>query len=506
LFREEWHTKNIVEYLGFGYIASHLRDKGVKVDIIDAYAEGLDLEDVHNRLSLENYDIIGFTIMSSQYFLNMRSILDKFSKEQLDRVHITVGGYYPSFNQEELMLRDERIDSVIVGEGELTFWELIKALASGSSLTSVYGIIYRDGKQIIKNEKRRLMADDELDKLPYPSRDALKYLIKEKKEAQILSSRGCFGRCSFCAVNSYFNSLDGKKWRGRTPENVVNEIECLTKDYGIKYIYFADEEFIGPGLKGQARAKEIARLIIDKNLNIRFCIYCRTDSVEEETFELLKKAGLDIVFLGVEFGVQSLLDFYQKGITVERSVKALRTIKKLKIKTSIGYIMFEPLMDIDTFRKNLKFYVENINFKLRHVVSKLAIYRYSPVYEKLKPKLKMNTAMTFDQLLGDHYLYEFKDRKVDFLYRLFKDCLPIISPSKKYRRIITELPLEVRNTYVNEWTEGIYGLMDGIAEEISYEENLSDESYNKYKAGFEDKLIAWDNKPINYNSSAVYKA
>ncbi|CAH1059044.1 B12-binding domain-containing radical SAM protein [Paenibacillus pseudetheri] len=482
----------VVEYLGFGYIASYLRNKEILVDIIDPFVQKLTSEEVVARVLHGNYNLLGFTLMSSDYLNGMQKILNQLPIDFISNVHIMVGGYYPTFQKQKLFTVEPRINSLIVGEGEVTIAELVDRLRTKEDLRGITGLIYTEGNDIVTNKSRALMSEEELDRLPLPARDHIDTIIKNNGSIQILSSRGCFGQCTFCAVNVFYDEQPGRKWRSRSPESVVKEIEELVSNYNITYLHFSDEEFVGPGKRGKERARKIAELILKKNINIRFSMYCRADSVEAQTFEILKQAGLDSVFLGVEFGVQKLLDYYKKGITLEQIKKALFTLESLKIKIKIGYIMFEPTIDLDSFRENLKFCYENTKFTLRRVVSQLAVYPNSKAYWTLHSEIEMDEQMSFDRLFGDHYKYKFKHKKTNFLYRILKECLGVISPSKKYLEILKETSLGKREIMIKDWATDVYKMIDAIAATLILETNLSEENFNKYCSYFKNELLLWD--------------
>lgn len=489
----------IVEYLGFGYLAAYLRKNNVQVDIIDAFVQKKSVGEVVAQLEAGQYDLLGFTLMSSDYFKSMGSILDKISYEIIERSHIMVGGYYTTFKKDTLFEMDGRINSIIVGEGENTVLELVERLAKKQGLAGVRGIFYKENNVVYKNINRPLITEQELNALPFPARDNIHTVINENGSVQVLSSRGCFGRCTFCAVNFYYNSHEGRNWRGRSPENVVAEIEELVLNYGVRYIHFTDEEFIGPGVRGRKRACKIAELIIEKQLDINFSMYCRADNVEEQTFLLLKKAGLDSVFLGVEFGVQDSLDRYLKGITVAQIKKALSTLESLKIKTKVGYMMFEPLIQLEEFRESLRFCFENLKFTLRRVMSQMAIYPNSGAYYRLKDKVEFDEQLTFDPLFGDHLKYKFKDEKVEFLFRMLKESLPVISPSKKYLEIMNERSKERKNALIKQWSSDVYHMIDEAATQISIESNLTEKNLMSYSSSFKERLEVWDRSWVAVN-------
>lgn len=482
----------IVEYLGFGYIASYLRKDGISVSIIDSFVESLSPEDVVDRLIEEQYDLLGFTLMTSDYYKGMKNILDQLPESVINHAHIVIGGYYASFHREKLLEDEKRIDSIALGESEFTISELVYRLKNKQDLKDIRGLIYKASGNIISNSPRPLMTIEELDQLPLPARDHIETIIKKKGRIQVISSRGCFGQCSFCAVHSFYAEQPGRKWRGRSPEKVIEEIEGLITTYDIKYIHFSDEEFIGPGIRGRERAKKIAQLIIERKLDIRFSFYCRADGVDKETFQVLKKAGLRSIFLGVEFGVQSSLDFYRKGITINQIKSALKVLEELNIRINVGYMMFEPMISLEGFRENLDFCVRYTKFTLKRAISRMAIYPNSDAYLRLLSLVDMDDELSFDHLYGDHFNYKFFDKRVEFLYSLLNDSLTVISPSKRYLKIKNETLVEERERLLSRWVYELYQKVDSLAVTLLAESNFNCDSLEKYKHAFKAELLAWD--------------
>ncbi|WP_099188426.1 B12-binding domain-containing radical SAM protein [Tepidibacter mesophilus] len=493
------NVDNVVEYLGFGYLASFLRGKGLKVKIIDMYIEDLKVDDIVNRLENTHFKLLGFTAMSSIYSDNICNIIDKLSKDKMEYIHITVGGHYTNEIKEDLLKRNNRINSIIIGEGEKTLFELIECIEKQEDFSSIKGLIYRDGNKIIENQPRPLMTCEELEECPLPDRDTTQLVLENNGYAQVLASRGCFGNCSFCAVNSYYTSLDGEKWRYQSVNKVIHDIEYLKKHFDIKYIDFADEEFIGPP-KQRQRVVDFANELIKRNLDIKFMIFSRTTSIDKELFKKLKLAGLDRVFLGIEFGSNSLLKFYRKGVTVSENIRAIKILKDLDIKFSVGFIMFEPLIDIKTFRENLDFYMHNCSFKLDKLTSKLAIYPNTKAYTDFINEIEIYDK-EWDIVLGDHYPYKFKCSKIEYLYSVIEKAVTRLSKSEKYR-YIKEYSRQDKNLYnelFTEWKQGVFYLIDGLAKKIDEESVLTNEKKIFYEKEFMDELILWDKSPVYYN-------
>ena len=150
----------------------------------------------------------------------------------------------PTVASQEILSNFQGIDSVICGEGEVPLLELVSAIKNKRTWENVPGISFRQGESNIAVPLRKPVQD--LDQLPFMARDDLPYVLQSgAREADISSSRGCYGQCSFCCMPPFYDASGNREWRGRSPQNILNEIELLMNRYGVRTFHFTDENFIG---------------------------------------------------------------------------------------------------------------------------------------------------------------------------------------------------------------------------------------------------------------------
>lgn len=479
---------NIVEYLGFGYIASYLRDKRYTVKIIDFYVEGYSLEEGVNELLNHKCDLLGFTAMSSIYIKNIRQIL-ALMKKRISK-HICVGGFYVHHLDNSIIWKSLQVDTYVIGEGEETIAELVSAVKTNKSINDIRGLAYFSGNKIIFNEKRPLMSEEKLSNLPLPARDTAQKILAQNGLLQISSSRGCYGCCTFCAVYEYCSKFTKERWRPLSMDRVVREIEKLVCTYKTKYFDFSDEDFIGPHNRKQ-RIEYFCNELIKRKLDIKFMIFCRSSDVDKKLFEKLKCAGLDRVFIGIEFGSDELLKKYHKGTSSKMNCAALSILKELHIKSSVGYIMFTPDITIPLLRENLQFYFENCQFKLRALSSKLVIYPETEVYYRFK-NLGILGNLTWDITFGDYYECDFLDQNVDLIYKTLSKIVLLLSKSHSYVKI-AHLKRENRllwETNMEMWKNDIYNLILGFLDTVENSDAKLDN--NAISQDFINEVIEWD--------------
>lgn len=300
------------ENLGLALLASVLRKEGIRTTIIDAYAYDLGVDETVESILKESPSFIGFTC-TYQSFPNVIEISNKI-KNINDDIHISIGGEHATFTSKEILKHYNSIDSVIRGEGEDSILELVKAIYNKSSIDNIKGIHFQKNGVIHCNADR--IAINDLDTIPYASRDTLMESMKLKKTILIgmIASRGCYSSCYFCNANKYFRLGGGKVLRRRSPENIVKEMLYLKENFVDKgadlRMQFYDATFVTPDKIGKKWALDIAEGLIRNNIKIPYDIFARADSFTEEDENLilkLKESGLVSAFVGFESNTDTIL-------------------------------------------------------------------------------------------------------------------------------------------------------------------------------------------------------
>lgn len=363
------------ENIGIGYIAAYLRREGFSADVI----VGEDTERIAKVSLRKNPLVLGISVMHYNFNTTLRLI--KLLRPHF-RGHITLGGYLPTAIPEKLLFDFPEIDSVIVGEGEITTLELIVALKKKLPLDGILGLVFRKQSRIVKNPPRP--AIENLDMLPNPVRPHI------KERTYISFSRGCFGNCSFCVGKTWRRLVPGKAWRSRSPEKVVNEMEELT-EIGAKSFRFADPEFIGPA------TKNLAEEMIRRGIKTRYAIHCPPQDVEPELFSLLRRSGLEEVHMGFEAVTKQTLRAFRRSYDEDGIRRAIKILESLGISISFTFIMFNPWTTPDEIRKNIQFLKEFHRYASAYSwCSYLIPFPGTEFYEKLDVKNPYNPTFDFD--------------------------------------------------------------------------------------------------------------
>ena len=334
--------------IGLLYLASYLEKNNYSdIRIVDADAGHLSWQDLKNLIIEDSPDTIGIT--GSSFALPALIKTAKISKEVLSDCTVVVGGFGPTKEPEKVLKMSNRsVDFIVMGEGELTFLELVQKLEnSDSEFKNVDGLAYLDKKDELIITKPRAYIKD-LDSIPWPAYHFLEphfsgfagmhaqHSQKEMKPpiATMFASRGCPHRCTFC-------SLGSKMYRQRSPKDIVAEMEFYRKEFKVNSIQVYDDEFMGLSSQQNKWIEEICDEIIKKNLHkkLAFLVQARCSKfIELKTLKKMKEANFVWIWWGVESGSQKILDFIKKDIKVEDVVRAFDLTKKAGMK-SLMFVM-----------------------------------------------------------------------------------------------------------------------------------------------------------------------
>jgi len=368
--------------LGVLYLAAMLEREGAEVEVVDGDQEPTFEDNLDEHLLAFKPDLIGISAMGSTFLSGIR--IGEKIKKLLPGSILVFGGYHPTFNAARILRKYPFIDLVIRGEGEYTILDI----ARNKGMGTIAGISYRENGGIIENPERPLI--DNLDELPFPARHLIKKykydyastfkwsdprryrLANFQRYAPVVTSRGCPFSCLYCSNTSFSK----RRFRPRSPVNVVSEMEGLIKD-GHDRFYFVDDNFTA----SPKRVMEICDRILSLGVKVKWFCLGRVDTASDELYALMAKAGCSLIMFGMESGSQRILDYYNKRITVDHIRKAIRYAKKSNIDVMTSLIIgapIETLADIEDTLNVLK--SEDIDFI---EVSKLAVFPGTPLWEEL---------------------------------------------------------------------------------------------------------------------------
>lgn len=345
------------ENLGLGYLAAVARAAGHEAEIVSGPALGLTSWQVIEAARRFAPSVVGVSLPFTDELAPALKALSMLAGNLGPDVAVIVGGHAATASFRDVLDQAPSVRAVVLGEGEVTFREVIERIGEGRDILDVPGLAVRASVGYRVTPRRELIKG--LDTLPFPARDLLlakRRAGKDIGEIFIAGSRGCPYRCSFCDIKTFYKNGEGVSWRARSPSNIVEELRRICAEFGTKPVYcFVDDQFFGPGNRGRVHAHELADRLIDADLGLSFEITCRADSVDREVFEHLKRAGLAGAYIGLDSGSQVALDRFQKDITVARNIEAVRTLRELELAVDFGFIMFDPWTTRDDLLANLSF-------------------------------------------------------------------------------------------------------------------------------------------------------
>ena len=285
LIRPDYSSSILAPYLGLAYLSSALKQKGIEVTVIDNRLHHYSFDVLIKKIQLLKPDCIGISCLSSFY----KEAAELCLKLKELNFKVIMGGVHPSF-MPYTVLNETGCDYVTAGEGEKALAELILNNFNNKGIKGVY----KKGDLTSDDNAEFAEPVQNLDDIPFPDWDSFNPKLypavphggtcKKMPIGIIMTSRGCYGSCTFCASPAFC----GRKVRFRSIANVIKEIELLKYKYGVKEIHFMDDNLIA----NHNYASELFSRIIEKKLAMPY--HCsngvRADSITKDLALLMKKA------------------------------------------------------------------------------------------------------------------------------------------------------------------------------------------------------------------------
>lgn len=303
--------------IGIAYLGAVVRNRGHEVLLIDGGLVAI--KEIVQQAKAFCPDFIGVTCWT----INRGTIwkLCALIREVLPEVFLAVGGPHASSYPEHIFVKTHAT-AIVIGEGEETICELLDVIGNGGDLAHVKGIVYRKKDGFIKRTGPRPQIE-QLDLIPFPYYAGFRdfsfqmyagFAGLPRPTAAVITSRGCVFDCAYCGSVNFW----GKKWRHRSAENVLDELQKLVKSMGARSIYIFDDNFP----VNKKRAMDICRGIIDRKLDIQWACCSHVKMINEELLDVMKESGCVSIDFGVESGSDIILRNINKGqsrVDIERA-------------------------------------------------------------------------------------------------------------------------------------------------------------------------------------------
>ena len=312
--------ENIYKHLPIAPIklGSQLLPEGFTVEIIDARVDKNYRK--HLEASLEKALFLGISVMTGKPIRQALEV-SAFAKKVNKDIPVVWGGWHPSVLAMQTV-QHENIDIAAIGQGERIVVELAKAIQNDRSLKDVKGIIYKEEGKIIENELMPFENVNNFKPVDFSLVEVDKYaydIYLGKRAISWNTSQGCPYSCAFCSTPRAYK----RRWSGLTADRVMEELDVLVNKMGIDGISFTEDNF----MVDTERVRKICEEMMKRKMKLKWAMDLRVDQalkLSDEYLDLLKNSGCTKVFLGSESGDQEVLDFINKGITVEGTYEAAK--------------------------------------------------------------------------------------------------------------------------------------------------------------------------------------
>ena len=378
--------------MGILYVSAYVKRSGTcNVFTLNLNHEVGEEYEILNRFCKgHQIDVVGVGGLSSEYkdLARMVNYIHLISSD----IFIVAGGGIITADPEVTMEALEYVDAGIIGEGEVTWVELIEALTKHAFLRNVKGLIYREDGCLQRTLPRDEIVD--LDSLPFPDYEGFKYNLyleqnpdlsdegKTYSQVSVIGGRSCRYNCTFCFHPS------GTKYRQRSLDSIFSEIDYLIAHYNISYIALREELFATDNLRVLDFCHRIEKYDVDWSIQLRI------DSINQELVDVLKFTRCRYVFVGVESVDDAVLRSMHKGISRAQIERALEMLKSAGLNSRSGIIFGDTVETFETAQSTLQWFHQN-NHRYRLFVDMIISFPGSTLYRRACKKGKIPDPVQF---------------------------------------------------------------------------------------------------------------
>lgn len=364
--------------MGMLVLAAVARTRGYRVHLVDAKQQGASVDDVTRQIAALRPDYLGLSATTISV-TNAARIAERV-KARVPNVVTILGGAHVSAIPERTLEAFPCIDFGIVGEGEVSLFELLAGLDAGRAVDGVAGLAYRRDGRVRANPRAPYI--DDLDALPLPAWDLLSdfphrfqpslFSYPRTPVATLITSRGCPFSCSFCD-----RSTSGKRGRMHSVEYVVRLCRHLV-GRGVRHIIFVDDLFT----VRKQRVVDMCRAFLDEGFTFSWSCNSHPNLLDLDTMKLMRRAGCWQIAYGIESGSQRILDVVKHEVRIPRMRETLRMTRAAGIRTK-GYVMIgHPTEGLDSLAETAEF-LKEVELDLCQI-TKFTPYPGTPAYPTIR--------------------------------------------------------------------------------------------------------------------------
>ncbi len=329
-------------------LASVIDREKYDIKIIDARIEK-STKDAHEKVKqlLPTAVCLGVSIITGTPIKDAVAI-SAMSKRIAPSVPVVWGGWHPSIYPEQC-LREGFADYCIVGQGELTFLELLDAFEANSGYDKVLGLAYLKKNIFFENAERKFADINQFPAYDYDLVPLESYFqLKGMRQIDFYSSQGCPYRCAFCADPFVYS----RRWSGLKGSRMLSDVFEAVKKYRVDDVLFQDENFFA----NQNRALQFCQGIHDHGMHFTWAATSRADQIallDDSMLSAIGRAHLRKVMIGAESGSQEMLDFMKKDTLAEQAIISAEKLSRHGIGAAFGFIVGFPEEDFENTLKTL---------------------------------------------------------------------------------------------------------------------------------------------------------
>jgi len=356
IFYGEWDMSDVKSSsppLGILSLAGMIRKYGYGVEVLDAHAENLTLDQIQDKIEEYEPDVVGLTAMT--VMISAAASILKLTKEANPAIITILGGVHVTAEPVTTLQRYPFIDYAVIGEGEIVFTEFLERVVRGQGKKEeVQSLVTREGQEINVNPRRAFFKS--LDEFPVPAFDLVPNLFnhyrlsvfgtKKFRSVGLVTSRGCTGKCTFCDLG-----VVGRGYRSNTAEYLITMMKDLHKNYGVNDFLFYDDLFVG----SRPRLQAVCEMIIKEKLPFTWSCCARVDFIHVDMLKLMKDAGCWMIEYGIESGSQRIIDSMRKNITKEKIRETVNATFEAGITTKGNFIFGNPGESHDSIQESIDF-------------------------------------------------------------------------------------------------------------------------------------------------------
>ncbi|MDL2252168.1 B12-binding domain-containing radical SAM protein [Odoribacter sp. OttesenSCG-928-J03] len=445
-----------VGQLGLYYLAEYADKAGYNVKV--KYYNSFDnvselLPELVRKLKCR---IVGFYVDSENIWA-IRALTPSLKKACPD-LHIFLGGPQVTGDSDATLQLIPHVTCGVIGEGEQSFLKLIQLeLLNGETLDTINGIIYIDTNNVLKKTKP-FSVKQHIDDYGFPRREKYCLDLDRISFSQIISGRGCMGKCAFC----FEGGQEHSNLRIRNIDSCLNEVDYLVEMFGVKYINFVDDTFI----LNRARTEQFCNRMIEKyDGKIKWYCEARADILSKniDILPLLKRAGLIKIQLGGESGCQEILDAYNKGVKLDELEFVTQKIAEAGITyIYINFIIGGAFETEKTFNKTLDFAKKLMRMAPGHVEVDSSVFTPipgSPMYRQpddfglkiIDKRTLRGASCSFvfaeTEELSQHKIWQLRNRFKNEISNEYTALIDVIPRKQLYEIFNLSLNYDVETTW-----------------------------------------------------------